>query len=534
MMEKSIFRKVLFTLLLLGVVFFVYTQFFSKQHEDRNVLALDPDPIVQVPGIPERTCDIRKYGAIAGGTEKVTGAINAAVDDCFAQGGGAVLIPKGTWLTGGIKLKSRINLFLAEGSEIVFSTDVKDYLPVVLTRFQGIEFYNFSPLIYTENSQNIAITGKGKLIGNGERRTDWDGGGEFGFAREKLHMMAQKGTPTAERIFGETIPGLRPSFVQFMNCQDILLDGFTIENGPIWTIHPVYSENFTVRNLNINTWSGNTDGIVVDSTKNVVIEDTFFSTGDDAIAIKSGLDEDGWRVNRPSENIRIENITVKKGNSGVSIGSEMSGGVKNVDIRNSVFDGTRHGFRIKSTKTRGGYIEDVRVDNITMENVASDVLTIDFQYDSALQSMVAKDKEPVLKNIFITNIHGSGVGNGSPDAVINIDGLSDSNMENVHFENISFTSLASAVHIKSARNVFLKNINIEHKLDATYEIERSQNIVVEDSSCHEGVDPCFLIIGKSTKSIQLKDIDYSGALSELKTEGKIAPEAILQEKNRAE
>ena len=148
--------------------------------------------------------------------------------------------------------------------------------------------------------------------------------------------------------------------------------------------------------------------------------------------------------------------------------------------------------------------------------------------------MVAKDKEPVLKNIFITNIHGSGVGNGSPDAVINIDGLSDSNMENVHFENISFTSLASAVHLKSARNVFLKNINIEHKLDATYEIERSQNITVEDSSCQEGVDPCFLIIGKSTKNIQLKDIDYSGALSELKTEGKIAPEAILREKNRTE
>lgn len=533
MMAKSSFRIFIFTLLFLGAVFFVYKMFFSQGAlEDgfwKKESALDPDPVVQVAGIPERICDIRKYGATEGGTEKVTTAINAAVDDCFAQGGGAVLIPKGTWHTGGIKLKSRINLFLAEGAEIVFSTDVKDYLPVVLTRFQGIEFYNFSPLIYTKDSQNVAITGKGRLIGNGERRTDWDGGGEFGFAREKLHAMAQKGTPTAERIFGETIPGLRPSFVQFMNCRDILLDGFTIENGPIWTIHPVYSENFTVRNLNINTWSGNTDGIVVDSTKNVVIEDTFFSTGDDAIAIKSGLDEDGWRVNQPSENIRIENITVKKGNSGVSIGSEMSGGVKNVDIRNSVFDGTRHGFRIKSTKTRGGYIEDVRVDNIAMENVASDVLTIDFQYDSALQSMVAKDKEPVLKNIFITNIRGSGVGNGSPDAVINIDGLSDSNMENVHFENISFTSLASAVHIKSARNVFLKNINIEHKLDATYEIERSQNIVVEGSSCQEGVDPCFLIVGKSSKNIQLKDIDYSGALSELKTEGKIAPAAIVQE-----
>lgn len=529
MIGKSLFRRVLVALLLLGAVFFVYRLFISNNHGERGVLAPDPDPIVQVPGIPERTCDIRKYGAVEGGAEKVTSAINAAIDDCFAQGGGAVLIPKGVWHSGGIKLKSQINLFLAEGSEIVFSTDVKDYLPVVLTRFQGIEFYNFSPLIYTENSQNIAITGKGKLIGNGERRTDWDGGGEFGSAREKLHAMAQKGTPTAERIFGETIPGLRPSFVQFMNCQDILLDGFTIENGPIWTIHPVYSENFTVRNLNINTWSGNTDGIVVDSTKNVVIEDTFFSTGDDAIAIKSGLDEDGWRVNRPSENIRIENITVKKGNSGVSIGSEMSGGVKNVEVRNSVFDGTRHGFRIKSTKTRGGYIEDVHVDNITMENVASDILTIDFQYDSALQSMVAKDKEPTLKNIFITNIRGSGRGNGSPDAVINIDGLSDSNMDNVRFENISFTSLASGVHIKSARNVFLKNIDIEHKLDSTYEIERSQDILVEGSSCQAGTDPCVLISGKSTKNILLKDIDYSRALSQLKTVGKIAPAAIVQE-----
>lgn len=523
--------RILLSILAIGI-FVVAVSFTLGISDTRSLwyryysvfIPFQPAGWVSVSGIPERICDIRAYGAREGNTFKSTDAINAAVDDCHAQGGGTVVIPEGQWFSGAIKLKSNINLFLAEGSEIVFSTDVKDYLPVVFTRFQGIEFYNFSSLIYVKDSQNVAITGKGKLTGNGEARTDWDGGGDFGLAREKLFAMSRAGAPPEERIFGDKEPGLRPSFIQFVNCKDVLLDGFTVENGPFWTIHPIYSENFVARNLHINTWSGNTDGIAIDSTKNVVIEDSYLSTGDDAIVIKSGLDEDGWRVGKASENIRIRRVTVTKGNSGVSIGSEMSGGVKDVEILDSTFENTRHGFRIKSTDSRGGFIENIRVENVVMNNIASDVITIDLAYNSALSGDIKN--EPSLKNISINNIHGSGIGNSSADSIINIDGLSHSFMEDIYFENIAFTSSSSAVHLKNARNVSMKNTQIETESGPTYKIDRGQNISIEDSSCRKGADPCFVFEGKKTKNILLKGIDFSGVLRAIEVLGRVQPQSI--------
>ncbi len=466
---------------------------------------------VRVQGIPDRVCDIRTYGAKFGSDAQSTQAINSAIDDCSANGGGVVFIPHGTWFSGGIKLKGNINIFLEEGSEIIFSTDLNDYLPIVFTRFQGIEFYNFSPLIYVKDAQNIAITGKGKLVGNGDDREAWTGGGNFDLAREKLHMMSREKVPVEERIFGDQNPGLRPSFIQFVNCKNILLDGLTVENGPIWTIHPIYSENFTARNLTINTWSGNTDGIVIDSTKNVVIENSYFSTGDDAISIKSGLDEDGWRVARPSENIRIRNITVAKGSSGVSIGSEMSGGVEDVDVRDSVFKNARHGFRIKTTKSRGGYIKDVRVENIVMDHMTGDAIDINLTYSSELQGEITN--KPIIQNIFINNIRGTG----NERLAINLDSNSTPNMENVHMENISFTSSERSISLKGAKNVSLKNIYIETEVDPMYEIENSQNIRVENVNCRKGANPCFLVGGSKVKDIWLSGIDLSGVLTSIDT-----------------
>ena len=466
---------------------------------------------VRVHDIPDRVCDIRAYGAQVGSDAQSTHAINTAIDDCSVSGGGVVFIPHGTWFSGGIKLKSNVNLFLEEGSEIIFSTDLNDYLPVVFTRFQGIEFYNFSPLIYVKDAQNIAITGKGKLIGNGDDREAWTGGGNFDLAREKLHMMSREKVPVEKRIFGDQNPGLRPSFIQFVNCKNVLLDGFTVENGPIWTIHPIYSEDFVARNLTINTWSGNTDGIVIDSTKNVVIENSHFSTGDDAISIKSGLDEDGWRVAKPSENIHIRKITVAKGSSGVSIGSEMSGGVVNVDVRDSIFKNTRHGFRIKTTKSRGGFIKDIRVENIVMDHITGDVIDINLTYSSELQGEVAN--KPILKDISINNIRGVG----NECLAINVDSSSTPNMENIHMENISFTSADRSISFKGAKNVSLKNIYIETETDPMYEIENSQNISIENANCRKGANPCFLVSGSKIKDIWLHGIDFSGVLTSINT-----------------
>lgn len=451
-------------------------------------------------GFPERVCDIRDYGAKSGPDTKSTEAINTAITQCADQGGGTVLIPAGQWHTGAVRFRSRIHLYLAENAEVVFSTDLKDYLPVVFTRFQGIEFYNYSPLIYGKDIEQVAITGPGKLVGNGDARADWTGSGNFETARKKLFDYSLKGTPVEERVFGEREPGLRPSFVQFVNAKDVLLDGFTIENGPIWTIHPVYVENFTARHLTIRTWSGNTDGIVLDSVRNALIEDSFFSTGDDAISIKSGIDEDGRRVGRPTEGVRIRNITVVKGSAGVSIGSEMSGGVRDVDIRDSHFENTRHGFRIKTTRSRGGFIENVLVENVTMDRTSGDTLDMNLAYSSELQTNTSF--KPTIRNIVMRNISGTG----SENNVINIDGMPNPLMEDILFENIRFTASEAAVRINHAAGVTLKDIEIEAKKSPYAEIEDSRAVRVEGLSCPAALLPCFRIGGGKTGDIDLRGV----------------------------
>ncbi|HCP08816.1 MAG TPA: glycoside hydrolase [Candidatus Moranbacteria bacterium] len=523
MLNKKVSTTGLIFLAMIVLLIFGWTKMPKQEKLERKAEFSLPGFTDQVvlPEFPEKICDIRDYGAVEGTEEKSTRAINNAIVDCHQKGGGTVIIPAGQWLSGAINLKSNIDLHLEDGSEIIFSTDLNDYLPVVFTRFQGMEFYNFSPLIYAKDSHDIAITGKGKLIGSGEFRDDWTGEGNFQTARKNLYAMVREGISPEERLFGDNEPGLRPSFIQFVNSKDILLDGFTVENGPIWTIHPVYVENFVARNLTIDTWSGNTDGIVIDSSKNVIIENCDISTGDDAIVIKSGLEEDGWRVARPSENILIRNITVIKGHGGVSIGSEMSGGVRNVYIYDSSFKNTRHGFRIKSTKSRGGFVENIRVSNIEMVNISSDAIDINFSYSSPLRTNISN--KPDLKNIYIGNIYGSDI----KKAVIKIDGLTNSVMENLTFENITFSSAYKAINFKNARNATLKNIRVVASQNPVFEIENGKNIRIEGSGCTGNIETCISFKGAKTQNIFLKGFDFAGKAVE-KT-GKISQEAIVIE-----
>lgn len=498
--------------LAIGGVFFWYflsseetiPKSFSQAILSEEMTAPVVQGLIIPPGFPDRLCDIRQYGAKAETGFKSTPAIWAAIDACASQGGGTVIVPKGRWLTGAVTFKSHIHLFLEEGAELEFSTDLQDYLPVVLTRFQGIEFYNYSPLIYGRDLEQVAITGKGKLIGNGERREDWTGPGDFETARQKLFLLSRQGVPVSERVFGDKQSGLRPSFIQFVSTKDVLLDGVTIENGPFWTIHPLYVENFTARNLHIETWSANTDGIALDSTKNATIENCFFSTGDDAISIKSGIDEDGRRVNKPTEHVRINNITVVRGSSGVSIGSEMSGGVRDVEIRDSHFENTRHGFRLKTTESRGGFVEDVLVENVTMDHMSGDALDINLVYSSSLQT--DNSFKPLIKNIIMRHIQGTGAENG----VVNIDGMANPNMQNIRFENIQFTNSKMAVRINHADQVVLDTIQVEAERSPLYVIEDGQDILAQNMACDPALELCFQIGGGKTKNVVLKDIEQRG------------------------
>ncbi len=323
-------------------------------------------------------------------------AIQNAIEECSKNGGGIVVVPKGEYYCGGpINLKSNVNLFLEDGVIIKFSTNPDDYLPVVFTRWEGVECYNYSPLIYAYEQENIAITGKGILDGqaSSENWWKWNGNKNYGWmpgmpsqkdsiSRPKLMKMNNEGVPVEKRIFGKGFY-LRPNFVQFIKCKNILLEDITITNSPMWIIHPVLSENITIRNVKAISDGPNTDGCDPESCKNVLIENCFFDNGDDCIAIKSGRNLDGRRINVPSENIIVRNSVMKDGHGGVSIGSEISGGCRNVFIENCKMDSPNldRALRIKSNSYRGGIVENIFMRNVEVGEVSNAVIRLNMKYD---------------------------------------------------------------------------------------------------------------------------------------------------------
>lgn len=456
-------------------------------------------PSIKIPKFPSNVCSVEKYGAIGDGKYVNTQSIEKAMEDCYQKGGGKVVFPEGKWLTGSIHLKSNINLYLEKDAEIIFTTNFEDYLPAVFSRFQGIEYYNFSPPIYAKDCENIALTGDGKIVGNGEFWEKWAENSEFDKARKKLFAMSGENTPVEKRIFSEKSFGMRPSFIQFVNCRNILVEGLTIENGPMWTIHPIYSENIVIRNAKINTYSANTDGFVIDSSENVLVENSNFSTGDDSIAIKSGLEDEGIRMGRPSENIVIRNSNFIKGHGAVAIGSEMSGGVRNVFVKDCFFDGTSSGLRIKTTRSRGGFIENIWISDARMNQLEEEAVVFNFDYTSALKNKEAS-RVPILRNIYIKNISGN-----SAKRAISVAGLKDGKMENIFFENFEFQS-ENKSELKFAKNIEFKNVSLKIKNQGpVFVIENSQNIKFENFKCDNLGGICFNIKGENTSNIDFKE-----------------------------
>jgi polygalacturonase len=348
-------------------------------------------PAIVEPMFPDKDFTITDFGATAGDAP-VTAAIEKSIVACSDAGGGRVVIPAGTWNTGPIHLRSNVNLYLSKDAVVSFSDKPEDYLPPVLIRWEGMDCYNYSPLIYARDCKNIAVTGPGKLVGNGKNWWPWAKDGKGKAAADKLYQMILNNTPVEQRIFGT--PGLRPGFVEFINCQQVLMSDFTIVDGPFWTIHPIYCEDVTVRRLNIATNGVNTDGVNPDSCKNVLIEHTNFATGDDCVTLKSGLNEDGWRVNKPDENIIVQYCHMTAGHGGVSIGSEMSGGIRNVFIHDCAMEGTSNGIRIKSMRGRGSYVQDVTVQDVKMRDIKDEAIQVTTFYGSS--TVVPSSQTPPL------------------------------------------------------------------------------------------------------------------------------------------
>jgi len=425
-------------------------------------------PAVKEPSFPDRGFDTRDYGAIGDGVAMNTKAIADAIDACNAAGGGRVIIPAGKWLTGPIHLKSNVNLRLEKDAEVHFSTNYSDYLPVVFTRFEGTECYNYSPLIYAKDCNNIAVTGPGKLDGHGQAWWHW-----FDLqddANKRLLKMERDSVPVSERIFGIE-NGLRPSFLQPVNCRNVLLEDFTITNGPMWTIHPLYCEDTIIRNVSMITEGHNGDGIDPDSCRNMIIENCCFSTEDDAVAIKSGRDSDGWRVAKPSENIIIRNCKSQGGTwGGISIGSEISGDARNIFIHNCDFDGPNMGFFLKSRIGRGGIMENVWIQDIKINQVRNEVAYVTMYYWCG-ETPVSK-KLPAFRNIHFKNLTCKK----AKDAM-KIEGLPEKFIENMSLENIEI-SAENGLTINNVKNLRLTNVNINPGKGPAILLKDARNVTI--------------------------------------------------------
>jgi polygalacturonase len=359
------------------------------------------------PKFADRNFDITRFGARPDGSD-CTAAIREAIAACTNAGGGRVTIPSGRFLTGPVHLADNVNLHVDRGATLAFTRDTKAYLPAVFTRFEGTELMNYSPLIYAFEKQNVAVTGEGTLDGqaDNEHWWPWKGSRDFGWtpgspnynaARQRLLAMAEEGAPIGGRVFGEG-DYLRPSFIQPYRCNNVLIEGVTIVNSPMWEIHPVRCRNVTVRGVSINSLGPNNDGCNPESCRDVLIERTTFNTGDDCIAIKSGRNADGRRLNVPSENIIVRNCEMKDGHGGVTIGSEISGGARNIFAYDCRMDSPRldRALRLKNNAMRGGVLEHIYMRDVTIGQVADSVLSIDFYYeegDKGSFTPVARDIE---------------------------------------------------------------------------------------------------------------------------------------------
>lgn len=410
-----------------------YNPFKWDFDEIEPIEAPFPMPQLQRPVFPSKVFDIRKYGAIGDGATKNTTAFNEAIIACSETGGGYVEVPEGKWLTGAIHLQSNVNLQLGKGAEIHFSDEPEDYLPVVFTRWAGFELMNYSPLIYAIDCENIAITGPGKLFGHGQSWWGWEPKEEE-TGQMIYKQMVLENIPPEERIFGKPAIGLRPQLINPVRCRNVLLEGFTIaQPGPFWTIHFYLCENVIVRRLNIHTKGGpNTDGINLDSTRNALLEHCLVDAEDDTVCIKSGMNEDGWRVGRPTENVVIRNMTSLQGHGGVVIGSEMSGDVRNVLAHDCIFDGTGIGIRLKSNASRGGIVEKIWYKNIHMKNIVNEAISINTDYNAWMSSINGK-AFPIFRHLEFHNIICDQAG-----MAVNITGKQEQPIESILMRDVSF------------------------------------------------------------------------------------------------
>jgi len=426
-----------------------------------------PQILAQIknPTFPNRDFSIVDFGACPDGKSLVTDALRQAIEACHAAGGGRVVVPPGEWLTGAIHLKSNVNLYLSAGAKLRFSTDTKHYLPAVLTRFEGMDCMNYSPLIYAYGQENIAVTGKGTLDGQAEFSNWWGwvkidkkqrADPKFQKAsRDKLYTEMDRCAPPGERMYGEG-HYLRPNFIQTYRCRNVLIEDVTIERSPMWEVHPLLCTNVIVRGINIISHGPNNDGCDPESSRNVLIENCTFDTGDDCIAIKSGRNNDGRRWLTPAENIIIRGCTMKDGHGGTVIGSEISGSCRNVFTENCEMDSPNleRALRLKTNAIRGGILENVFMRNVTIGRVSDAILTVDFTYEEGESG----HHYPLVQNVVMENVTAT-----SAPRVLSLLGYAKSPIRNIQLVDCTFKGVEEKNELKYVEGLDMKNVKIERR-----------------------------------------------------------------------
>ena len=518
---------------------------FLKKTEFNDKYAFEL-PLVYQPYFRKDTFDISRYGAKADGNTLNTKAINQAIELCNAAGGGTVLVPRGLWITGPIVMKSNVNLHIAKGALLQFSRNYDDF-PVVLTTWEGQESYRCQAPISGFELENVGITGQGILDGGGEvwraikkdkqTNTQWQNllksGGVLNEKKDQWYPSEKslKGnlSPNAGRILGDVKPSaeelasykdfLRPNMMSLTKCKNVLVEGVSFQNSPAWTLHPLLCEHLTVRNVNVrNHWfAQNSDAIDIESCKNGILEGCTFDTGDDGITIKSGRDEQGRKRGVATEKFIIRDNVVFHAHGGFVIGSEMSGGVKNLYISDCTFLGSDVGLRFKTARGRGGVVENIFVNNINMTQIPGEAILFDMYYAAKdpvpqvgestdlplIKAEPLGEGTPQFKDFYIKNIVCKGAETG-----ILIRGLPEMSIKNINIENAYIESNKGLVCIE-AENITLKNVSLFCKDKTLGQIQNTQNLTIDNLKFAEGQTTLLKIQGQNSKNIRLPNTDLS-------------------------
>jgi polygalacturonase len=513
-------------------------------------------PAIQEPDIPDFEVNILDFGAIEGGQVLNSKAFADAIHAVSEKGGGRVVIPAGIWLTGPIILKSNLELYTESGAVVIFSEN-KDLYPVIETSFEGLDTWRCISPVYGKNVENIAFTGhgiwdgsgdawrfvkRGKLTANqwkelvasggavNEKGDEWYPSEQFKKAQESANMNVPSGLTTKEEY--EAIRDfLRPVMVSIQNSKRVLFDGPTFQNSPAWCIHPLMVEDLIVRNLTVrNPWySQNGDGIDIESCKNVLVENCNFDVGDDAICIKSGKDEDGRRRGVPAENLVIRNNIVYHGHGGVTVGSEMSGGVRNMHVSNCTFMGTDVGLRFKSTRGRGGVVENIFISDVRMTDIPTIAISFNLYYggmsvsemlesgdiEKFLEEEPVTEETPQFKDISIKEV----VVNGAQQAVV-LQGLPEMNLENVNIADL-FLVADKGFSVVDADGVKIENVKLVTKNETAFEFLNSKNVEINALEYQFSSPQSITVNGKKSENIKLNI--YGVDLSNYITVGEEVP-----------